>query len=33
LQVLAASGLLPKDEFDFLCAHGERVRRHAGQFP
>jgi predicted aldo/keto reductase-like oxidoreductase len=33
LEVLSASEPLPPDQLDLLRTHGERVRRHAGQFP
>jgi aryl-alcohol dehydrogenase-like predicted oxidoreductase len=33
LTVLEADGPLPPDEYERLAAHGERVRRSAGQFP
>jgi predicted aldo/keto reductase-like oxidoreductase len=33
LQVLRARGPLSAEEFERLAAHGQRVRRHAGNFP
>ena len=33
LEVLAAPGPLPADEYEALARHGERVRAHAGRFP
>ncbi len=33
LQVLAASAPLSAEEYRVLAEHGQRVRRHAGQFP
>jgi predicted aldo/keto reductase-like oxidoreductase len=33
LQVLAAAGPLPPDEYERLAEHGRRVRRHGGSFP
>ncbi len=33
LAVLEARGPLSPEEYESLAAHGQRVRRHAGQFP
>src|SRR5262249_24880848 len=33
LQVLAARGPLPPQEYERLAEHGQRVRRHGGSFP
>jgi aryl-alcohol dehydrogenase-like predicted oxidoreductase len=33
LEVLDASGPLDPAEYQVLCEHGDRVRRHAGRFP
>ena len=33
LQVLQATGPLDSAEYQMLCEHGARVRRHAGGFP
>lgn len=33
LTVLDATGPLPADEYQCLAEHGQRVRRHGGQFP
>jgi aryl-alcohol dehydrogenase-like predicted oxidoreductase len=33
LQVLQATGPLNQAEYQLLCEHGDRVRKHAGRFP